>query len=92
MKRWSTLDSTGVFILPISVRSGIDAPFERVPLTIADDYVYDVEAWEAVLELEERSFPVTARAFGREYIIGREILDQMEVCFEFGQRVRLRFE
>jgi hypothetical protein len=38
-----------------------------------------------------RDFPVSVWALGSDFIIGREVLDQMEICFEFGQRVRIRF-
>jgi predicted aspartyl protease len=82
----------GAFIIPRDAGRYIPSDSHRETLRVADGFAYDAETWEAVLDLDERSFPVMAHAFGREYIIGREVLDQMEVCFEFGRRVRLRFE
>jgi hypothetical protein len=34
---------------------------------------------------------VEVAALGNRYLLGREILDQLEICFQFGRSVRLRF-
>jgi hypothetical protein len=62
-----------------------------VPTRLADGGILDVRSWRGTLEIADHRFSVEVAAMGTCYLLGREVLDQMEVCFEFGRRVRLRF-
>jgi predicted aspartyl protease len=82
----------GAVIIPIDVGHQLGAPSEEVRLTMADGFRVPVEAWVGELLIGNRTFEVSVRALGNEFIIGRQVLDQMEICFEFGRAVRIRFE
>ena len=57
-----------------------------------DGHSHEFDAWDGELDLGGRVFTVAVRAFGDEYILGRAILDEIEICFQFGTRIELRFE
>ena len=54
---------------------------EFTSLRMADNTAWDVETWEGRLLIEDRTFEVPVHAFGDQFIVGREVLDQMEICF-----------
>jgi predicted aspartyl protease len=82
----------GTLIIPETLRREIDAPAVRRTILMADRHEVRVFSWRGTLHLGERSFRLRMHAFGDQFILGREVLDQTEICFEFGERVRLRFE
>ncbi len=51
----------------------------------------EVLSWPVLIAIGDRVFEVEGVAIGAEYLLGRRILDQMEVCFEFGRTLRYRF-
>jgi len=81
----------GGLIIPVGVGRELVASGVTVPWRLADGSIRTAQTWNGVLELEEHSFRVQAIAMGNRYLIGREILDQLEICFQFGRRVVLRF-
>jgi hypothetical protein len=58
---------------------------------LADGGVQFAPHWPAILDLQGHQFHIEAVGLGSRFLLGREVLDELEVCFEFGQRVRLRF-
>jgi len=82
----------GDVIIPLSVGEEVLKGSEEVVLQVADGFDILVEARGGELLLADRSFEVAVRALGDEYLIGRGVLDQLEICFEFGRSVRVRFE
>ncbi|HTE20076.1 MAG TPA: hypothetical protein VK689_17055 [Armatimonadota bacterium] len=64
---------------------------DTIPLRVADGTIVEAQAWQGKLELVGRRFTVEVVAIGNRYLLGREILDQLEVCFQFGREVSLRF-
>jgi len=81
----------GSVIVPISLASEIDLVPDLVTIRMADGHRVAVDAWEGELALADRSFAVQVRAFGDQFILGRDLLDQLEICFCYGQEVRLSF-
>jgi hypothetical protein len=61
-------------------------------LVVADGFSVRVDTWEGQLMIADRLWRVGVHALGDQFLIGRGVLDQMEICFEFGRAVRLRFE
>src|SRR5688500_18038629 len=57
---------------------------------LADDEIREVDAWAGTVELLGHSFPVEVVSLGSRYLLGREVLDEMEICFEFGENVQIR--
>jgi predicted aspartyl protease len=82
----------GELIVPRSLGRELAGQRFRDTLVTAGGEVYNVDAWPGVLMLEDRLFRVRVKVFGDQFIIGRAVLDKVEICFEFGRRVRLRFE
>jgi predicted aspartyl protease len=82
----------GGLLIPVGVGREVLASPNRIPLRLADGNTVDVLSWRGIVEMEGRRFLVEVAAMGTLYLLGREVLDQMEVCFEFGRRVRVRFD
>jgi hypothetical protein len=61
-------------------------------LRLGNDRAVRAYWWNGEVAVGELSVPTTVWALGNDFILGREVLDQMEICFEFGERVRLRFD
>jgi hypothetical protein len=81
----------GGLAIPVGVGREIVADPARTELVLADASLVRAPSWDGYLELEEHSFRVEVVALGSAFLIGREVLDQLEICFEYGERVRLRF-
>src|SRR5687767_3129849 len=78
----------GGLAIPLGMAREILADPDTMPLRMADGTVRDVRLWRGTLELDGREFDVDVVALGHRFLVGREILDQLEVCFEFGKRIR----
>jgi predicted aspartyl protease len=81
----------GGLLIPAGVGREILASPALIPMRLADGETVQVRSWGGIVDIAGHRFPVEVAAMGARYLLGREVLDQMEVCFEFGQRVRLRF-
>ena len=82
----------GAMLIPAGVGREVASPASVTDLWLPDRSRHAVRGWSGRLLLGSARFDVEVVAFGSEYVIGREVLDQLEICFEFGQRVRLKFE
>lgn len=60
-------------------------------IRLADGSMRSVPTWDGTVEIEGRTFDAEVIALGDRYLVGLEVLNQLDICFEFGQRVRLRF-
>jgi len=88
---WPDTAFDGGLAIPTGAAREILAEPYFTRLRLADDGVQRVAAWDGTVELEGRRFRCEIVALGSRYLLGREVLDQMEVCFEFGRTLRLRF-
>ena len=95
---WSTEDIAypdtgfeGGLTVPLGVVREVLAEPDTTLLRMADGAVRQVRAWRGVLELDGRQFEVEVVALGNRYLIGREVLDQLEICFKYGRKVELSF-
>jgi predicted aspartyl protease len=61
-------------------------------MQVADGRIVAVPRWDGSIEIEGHRFRCEVIALGNNFLLGREVLDQMEICFVFGKKVRLRFE
>lgn len=81
----------GGIAIPVGVgREIIAAPFETL-VRLADGSTVSVPLWDGNLELNGRRFRAEVVALGRGFLIGRDVLDQIAISFEFGKTVHLRF-
>lgn len=81
----------GDVIVPRLLASEIAAAPIQSVLRMADQHPVHVDTWDGQLDLNGAPFTVQISAFGDEFIVGRGVLNQLEICFCFGREVRLRF-
>jgi predicted aspartyl protease len=82
----------GAISLPASVLKEIELQPYKSRVLLPDGHLALVPTWLGSIELEGRWFRCEVIATGSSCLLGREILDQCEVCFLFGKEVRIRFE
>ena len=93
---WDTVDFAypdtgydGSLTIPIGVSMEVVAsPHERI-LRLADGKLVEVNAWYATVGILDKQFDVEVVALGNEYLLGRQILDQLEICFVRGRELRI---
>ena len=81
----------GGLLIPVGVGREVLASPAWVPMRLANGDTVQVRSWRGIVDIAGHRFPIEVAAMGTRYLLGREVLDQVEVCFEFGRRVRLRF-
>src|SRR5207244_10414575 len=82
----------GWVIIPTEVGAEILQDAERTRLRLADGSRVWAETWEGHLLIDNQTFETEVHSLGDKFILGLEVLNQMEICFEFGERVRVRFD
>lgn len=96
---WSVIDYVwldtgyeGGVIVPARLVDEIWAEPEREPFAMADGIIIRAPQWTGSIQIEDHSFQnVGIAAMGPRFLLGREVLDQMTVCFVRGREVRLEF-
>lgn len=81
----------GGLVIPIALRSDILSEPAMKAVEFANGAAEYAPHWPAIVELEGRQFRTEAIGVGSRFLLGRELIDQLEVCFEFGRNVRIRF-
>lgn len=81
----------GGLIIPASLKDDIYADPEVKPVRLADGSVRLVPHWDGTVILGGQSFSTQVIGMGRRFLLGREVLDQVHICFEFGNRWVVRF-
>lgn len=78
--------------MPLRAVDDIPAPPQSGRLRLGNNQPVDALWWNGEISIEDFSAAADIWALGEDFVIGREVLDQMEICFEFGTRVRIRFQ
>ncbi len=80
---------SGGMVIPESERKGLSEPLAYIPIELGDaSHTIGAEYVGNVL-IGESEFQVTVLFLGGEYLIGREIIDQMRICFHHGQYLEI---
>ncbi len=90
---WAYID-TGFesgLLIPARLSQAIPAHSDRVPFRMADGVLVSAPFWSGTLELNGQEFPVDVAAIGQRFLLGRQITDRFNICFEFGRRVAVTF-
>ena len=82
----------GGLAIPFHLRHEIFAEPYLERVKTADGKVHAVPAWPGIVEIAGSRVRVQVLGLGDRFLIGREVLDQFEVCFMFGRRVAVRPE
>jgi hypothetical protein len=94
---WSLVESVyldtgfeGGLLIPEYLRHEILASASRVRLKVADETIVRAPGWSGLVRLAESQFDVEIAALGARFLLGRDVLDQITVCFEEGKRVTIQ--
>jgi hypothetical protein len=82
----------GGLTIPRSMAGEILAEPDTGLFQMADRRVIEAPSWIGSIELGSHTFPVEVVALGDRFLLGRDVLDQLEICFRFGREVATRFE
>lgn len=82
----------GGLLLPAYLEDEILASPDRTKFEIADGAMVMLPAWTGYIELSTCQFSVEVAAMGSRFLLGREILDKLTVCFERGKRVTIQLD
>ena len=95
---WSIVDFAyldtgfeGGLIVPAYIRDEIPARSVVMPLAVANGQVVYAPSWNGFVELEDTRFPVEISAMGPRFLLGRDVLDKLSVCFKYGRQVSIEF-
>jgi predicted aspartyl protease len=80
----------GGLLIPSYLRHEILASPGRSKLKVANDVVVEAPTWSGKVELGDQIFLAEIAAMGSRYLIGRDILDQLDIRLEFGACVHIR--
>lgn len=80
----------GGISIPRGVGDEIVAEAGRRALMLADGTVTNTRSWSGEVEIENRRVRAEVVSLGTRFLLGREVLDQFEVCFEYGRQVRIK--
>lgn len=82
----------GGLMIPIGVGREILASPSETPFLLPGRYRIEAPMWRGKLTLEDREFEADIVAYGDRFLLGREVLDNLEICFSFGREIRLNFD
>src|SRR5437762_7002871 len=78
-------------LIPVGAGREILADPAPTDLRLPDGSIVEANSWTGRISLNGWESTVEVAALGDRYLLGREILDQLEVCFLYGREVRIRF-
>src|SRR5947209_1421645 len=78
-------------VIPSYLSHEIVADPDWIPLRVANNVVTKVPSWFGTIEIGNRTFRTEIAAMGSQFLLGREVLDKMVVCFERGRQVSIEF-
>src|ERR1044071_239814 len=81
----------GGLVIPADLEDEILALPTWMPYELADGHVIDAATWSSNITIEGRPFVADIVAMGRHFLLGRDVLDSLTVCFERGRRLTIEF-
>ena len=79
----------GGLVIPESERIGMPSPLTAIPIELGDGRRIFAGVYAGTVMLEDERFQVTVLFLGNEYLIGREVVDQLRLCFHRGQYLEI---
>ena len=90
IEAWLDTGFEGGVTIPASMQHDILAEAVNTRVRLADGHMMRVQTWPGAVEIEGRSFPCEIIALGSQMLMGLEVMNQMDVSFERGQRLRFK--
>ncbi len=75
----------GGLVIPVSQGRGMPEPPRQVIVRLGDGSLARTAEFVGTVSLGNKDMQVTVMFLGNEYLIGREIVDQLRLCFHHGQ-------
>jgi predicted aspartyl protease len=88
IEAWLDTGFEGGVTIPASMRDDILADAVNTRVRLADRHVVRVPTWVGAVEIAGHSFPCEIVALGNQVLLGLEVLNQMDVVFARGKRLR----
>lgn len=79
----------GGVIIPEAEGFGLLDSAEQVPIQLADGTLHFEVQYHGVLSFDGLEIPVSVLFLGKEYLIGREVVDQLHLCFHRGEYLEI---
>lgn len=79
----------GGLVIPVSRRRGLPEPPREVIVRLGDGSVSRTAEFVGTVLLGNRQMQVTVLFLGDEYLIGRQIVDQLRLCFHHGDYLEI---
>jgi predicted aspartyl protease len=79
----------GGLIIPIGIGQEVISAGYRKQFRLANGQIYHALAWNGFVTIGEAQFKTEIAALGGQYLLGRQILDQLEICFIRGRELRI---
>jgi hypothetical protein len=81
----------GGLIIPASLEADIYSQPIMRRVSLADGMVREAPHWDGSVSLGDHTFEAEIIGMGKQFLVGREVLDQPRICFDFGNRWVIRF-
>ena len=79
----------GGLVVPESEQTGLLRPLTEVPIELGDGTRIAAAEYLGILMLGDKQLEVTVLFLGNEYLIGREVVDQLRLCFHRGEYLEI---
>jgi|Deesub1362B_J571_1020462.scaffolds.fasta_scaffold10007_2 predicted aspartyl protease len=88
---WAYVDTgfDGGLIVPESEAPMLGIPLKPTLVELGDGSLILALEYEGLIRLGEAEMPVMVLCLGTEYVLGREVIDELRICFHHGQRVEV---
>jgi predicted aspartyl protease len=82
----------GCLVVPEAEAKELMVPFHLTVVELGDGSLRLAHEYRGVVEIGEARFRASVLFLGDEYLLGREILDRMRICFHWGERLEVEFQ
>jgi predicted aspartyl protease len=82
----------GGLLIPAYLQDEILGASVLSPLEIADGEIVYAPSWDGHVEVGPHKFRTEISALGRRFLLGRDVLDSLVVCFHSGKYVSVEIE
>ena len=79
----------GGLVIPASQARGLPEPPRQVIVRLGDGSITRTAEFVGAISLGNKRMLVTVMFLGSEYLIGRQIVDQLRLCFHYGRYLEI---
>ncbi len=79
----------GGLVIPVSQGRGMPEPPRQVIVRLGDGSLARTAEFVGMVLLGNKQMQVTVMFLGNEYLVGRQIVDQLHLCFHYGEYLEI---